>query len=52
MPPTLYSMDMSPPCRGVLLAATALGVELNVIETSLHTQDNLKPEFVKVKISI
>ena len=47
--PILYTTDVSPPCRGVLMAAAAIGLELDTRETDLKTQENMKPEFVKVK---
>lgn len=47
-PPILYTADISPPCRAVLLTAEAIGLKLETRETNLHTQDHLKPEYIKV----
>lgn len=46
--PILYATDISPPCRAVFLTATAIGLDLEIREINLHTEENMKPEFVKV----
>jgi hypothetical protein len=43
-----YYMPASAPCRTVLLAAKALGVDLNLKLTNLMAGEHLKPEFLKV----
>lgn len=47
--PILYTTNASPPCRSVLLAAAAIGLELDTRETDLRAKETMKPEFVKVK---
>ena len=44
----LYYLPGSAPCRGVQLAAKAVGVELNLKMLNLMNGEHLKPEFVKV----
>jgi glutathione S-transferase len=44
-----YYLPGSSPCRSVLLAAKALGVDLNLKLTNLMAGDHLTPEFLKVK---
>ncbi|XP_051161796.1 glutathione S-transferase 1-like [Leptopilina boulardi] len=46
--PILYSANRSPPCRGVFLTAAAIGLELEIRETSLQTKDNMTPEYIKM----
>lgn len=46
--PILYTADISPPCRGVLLTAKAINLDLETRETNLQNRDNMKPEYVKV----
>ncbi|EFN65388.1 Glutathione S-transferase 1-1 [Camponotus floridanus] len=48
MPIDLYQIAGSAPCRAVRLAAAAVGVDLNLKETSILDGDHLKPEFVKI----
>lgn len=48
--PVLYTTDASPPCRGVLLAAAALGVALDFRQVNLFAGEQLTPEFLKVII--
>lgn len=48
MPPKLYYIEGSPPCRAVLLAAEAVGIELDLHYVDLLKDEQLKPEFVKV----
>ncbi|XP_050435654.1 glutathione S-transferase 1-like [Adelges cooleyi] len=43
-----YYTPGSPPCRAVLLAAKAIGLELNLKPLDLHHGEHLKPEFVKI----
>lgn len=49
MAPTLYSCELSPPARSVLLAAKAIGLELNVVEVDLGKREQMTPEFLKVR---
>ncbi|XP_076176214.1 glutathione S-transferase 1-1-like [Ptiloglossa arizonensis] len=44
----LYSQDISPPCRSVLMTAHAIGLELEVREINLLKKDNMKEEFIKI----
>lgn len=46
--PILYSTDVSPPCRAVLLTAEAIGLDLEIREVNLLKKENLKDDFVKV----
>ncbi|KAJ3648206.1 hypothetical protein Zmor_020026 [Zophobas morio] len=48
MPIDFYYLPGSAPCRGVLLAAKALGVELNLKLTDLMKGEHLTPEFIKI----
>lgn len=48
MAPTLYSTDLSPPCRAVLLVGKALGLYLNVQECNLWAGEHTTPEYLKV----
>nr|XP_023020999.1 glutathione S-transferase 1-like [Leptinotarsa decemlineata] len=43
-----YYVPGSAPCRNVLLAAKAIGVELNLKLTDLMKGDHLTPEFIKI----
>ncbi|XP_028981996.1 uncharacterized protein LOC107038840 [Diachasma alloeum] len=43
--PILYTTDISPPCRAVLLTAEAIGLKLEKRETNLFTADTLKENF-------
>ncbi|XP_069700041.1 glutathione S-transferase 1-like [Periplaneta americana] len=47
MPIDLYYMPLSVPCRSVMMAASALGVELNLKFLSVHKKEHLLPEFLK-----
>lgn len=49
MPIDLYYVPGSAPCRSVLLAAKALGVDLNLKYLDLMKGEQLTPEFIKVK---
>ncbi|KAK9709189.1 Glutathione S-transferase, N-terminal domain [Popillia japonica] len=48
MAPTLYSTDLSPPCRAVLLVGKALGLYLNVQECNLWAGEHTTPEYLKL----
>lgn len=43
-----YYTPGSAPCRAVLLAAKAVGVDLNLKQVDLMKGEHLSPEFVKV----
>jgi hypothetical protein len=45
----LYYLPGSAPCRSVLLAARAVGVDLNLKLTNLMEGAHMTPEFLKVK---
>jgi len=45
---TLYYMDLSPPCRSIMLLAKSIGLDLNLKPTDLFTGEHLKPEFLKM----
>nr|AFJ75818.1 glutathione s-transferase D2 [Sogatella furcifera] len=48
MPIDLYYVPGSAPCRNVLLAAKAVGVDLNLKLTDLKSGQHLTPEFIKL----
>ncbi|KAF5299886.1 hypothetical protein FQA39_LY11423 [Lamprigera yunnana] len=48
MAPKLYYTDVSPPVRGVLLTAKALGLELDLKPVNLATGEQLTPEYLKM----
>nr|AEV23869.1 glutathione S transferase class theta variant 1 [Periplaneta americana] len=48
MPIDLYYMAVSPPCRAVTMAASALGVELNLKFLDLYKGEHMTTEFVKL----
>lgn len=48
--PQLYWTQRSPPSRAVLMTAKLLNVDMDLVQTNLLVGDQLKPEFVKVKI--
>ncbi|XP_047488662.1 glutathione S-transferase 1-like [Penaeus chinensis] len=48
MPLDFYYLDMSPPCRAVMLTARAVGVDLNLKLVNIMTGDHRKPEFLKI----
>lgn len=52
MPIIFHNLKGSPPCAGTLLAAKSLGVEVNVKHIGFAAGEHLKPEFLKVRISI
>jgi len=45
----LYYVPASSPCRSVLLAARAIGVDLNLKLTNLMEGAHMTPEFLKVQ---
>lgn len=47
-PPVLYSIERSAPCRAVLLAAAAAGIEIDVKTISIPAGDHKTEEFLKV----
>ncbi|KAI4470438.1 glutathione s transferase d10 isoform a-related [Holotrichia oblita] len=48
MAPKLYSTDLSPPCRAVLLVSKALGLSLNVQECNLRAGEHMTAEYLKL----
>lgn len=48
-PPILYTADVSPPCRSVLLTAAIAGIDLELREINILDGDHRKEEFLKVK---
>lgn len=50
MPIDFYQLPGSAPCRAVALTAAALGIEMNFKEVNLMNGDNLKPEYLKVRV--
>lgn len=48
MPIDFYYTPASAPCRSILLAAEALGIELNLKTINLMAGEQLTPEFLKV----
>lgn len=46
----LYYVPGSAPCRTVLLAAKAVGVDLNLKYLDLMKGEHLTPEFIKVSL--
>ncbi|XP_034943626.1 glutathione S-transferase 1-like [Chelonus insularis] len=46
-PPKLYTMDLSPPCRAVLLTAKVIKLNLDLHEVNLLQREHLDAEFVK-----
>lgn len=47
-----YHCFASPPCAAVLLAAKSIGVELNIKVIDYDAGEHLKPDFLKVCISL
>lgn len=47
-PPVLYSTEISPPCRAVLLTVAAAGIKLNIKETNLIAGEHRTEEYIKV----
>lgn len=50
MPIDLYYLPESAPCRAVQLAASVVGVELNLKLTNLMTDEHLGPEYLDVSV--
>lgn len=48
MPIDLYYIGGSAPCRAVLLAAKAVGVDLNLKTIDLMKGEQMTPEYLKV----
>lgn len=48
MPIDFYYVGGSAPCRSVLLAAKAVGVDLNLKTVDLMKGEQMTPEFLKV----
>ncbi|XP_069700044.1 glutathione S-transferase D1-like [Periplaneta americana] len=48
MPIDLYYTPVSPPCRSIVMAASALGVELNLKYLDLYKGEHQTPEFLKL----
>ncbi|KOC67019.1 Glutathione S-transferase 1 [Habropoda laboriosa] len=44
----LYSQNISPPCRAVLMVANAIGLTLEVHEINLANREQLSEEFIKI----
>lgn len=44
----LYTHDISPPCRAVLMTANALGLDLTLRTINLREKEQLNPEFLKL----
>jgi glutathione S-transferase len=47
----LYRWTGSPPCQAVMLVAQMLAIELNLIEVDILTEEQMKPEFIKVSVT-
>lgn len=45
---TLYSQELSPPCRAVLMTAHAIGLKLKIHEMNLLNKDHLSEEYTKM----
>ncbi|GBP08094.1 Glutathione S-transferase D7 [Eumeta japonica] len=43
----LYYLPPSPPCRAVMMAARALGIELELVLTNIMEGQQMTPEFLK-----
>merc|ERR1711915_755813 len=46
--PDFYYMNLSAPCRSVMLTAKAVGLDLNMKSLNLMAGDQMKPEFVAI----
>lgn len=44
----LYYLDVSPPCRSVLLLGRILGLEFNLKTVNIQNGDQLKKEFLEL----
>lgn len=49
MPPTLYYLPPSPPCRAVLLLGKLLGIDFDLKAVNIQEGEHLKAEFVEVR---
>lgn len=49
MAPKLYTTDLSPPARSVLLTGAALGLEFQEVHVDLFKKEHRDPNFVKVE---
>jgi len=45
---SFYYMDLSPPCRSVMLLAKYIGLDMDLKVTNLFTGEHLTPEFLKM----
>lgn len=52
MAPTLYMSTPSPPVRAVLMCAKAIGLNLSLRELNFEEGEQLKPDFLKVSVTI
>ena len=48
----LNSIVASAPCRAVQMTAAALGLELNLIHTSLDKNEHMTPAFLKACVKL
>ncbi|XP_045463548.1 glutathione S-transferase 1-like isoform X2 [Harmonia axyridis] len=48
MAPILYSCELSPPVRSVLLTAKAIGLDLNIQDIDLGKKEQMTPEFLEM----
>ena len=44
----LYVMNLSPPCRAVLMAVKQLNLTVNIKQIDLRKGEHLTPEYLKV----
>lgn len=44
----LYYLDVSPPCRSVLILGRILGIEFNLKTINIQNGDQLKKEFLEI----
>lgn len=49
MPPILYYLPPSPPCRAVLLLGRMLGIDFDLRAVNVLEGDQLKAEFIEVR---
>lgn len=52
MPPILYYLPPSPPCRAVLLLGRMLGIDFDLRAVNVLEGDQLKAEFVEVRSTL
>lgn len=52
MPPILYYLPPSPPCRAVLLLGRMLGIDFDLRAVNVLEGDHLKAEFVEVRSTL